>query len=58
MKVLKFDEQKDGSAILEIEITEEENQFYIQYALTDILKKQIEREKNENNICPPVPERT
>ena len=56
MKVLKFDEQEDGSAILEIEITKEENQFYIEYAITDIIVKQIEREKDEGIIRSSVPE--
>lgn len=56
MKIIDFQEQEDGSAIMQIEITKEENQFYIQYALTNILKEQIEREKNEDNICSPVSE--
>ena len=50
MKVLKFNEQEDGSAILEIEISKEENQYYIEYAVVDIIKKQIEREKDEGII--------
>ena len=56
MKVLKFDEQPDGSAILEIEITEKENQFFVEYAVTNIIKEQIEREKDENYIRPTIPE--
>jgi hypothetical protein len=56
MKVLKFDEQPDGSAIIEVEITEEENQFFIEYAVTNIIKEQIERTRNEDNLCTPVSE--
>lgn len=56
MKVLKFEENPDGSANVEVEISEEENQFFIQYAVTNIIKEQIEREKDANNICPTVSE--
>ena len=55
MKVLEINEQEDGSAILEVEITKEENRFYIEYAVTDILRKQIEREKDEDIIRSSVP---
>lgn len=45
MKVLKFEEQEDGSAIVELDVTEEEQNFLIGYAVNDILKKAIESEK-------------
>ena len=43
MEVLSVKDQKDGSAIVELNMTEEENNFLIQYAVVDILQKQIER---------------
>lgn len=47
MEVLSIKDQEDGSAIVELNMTEEENNFLLQYAIVDILKKQIEREKHE-----------
>ena len=45
MKVLKITNQPDGSAILDLEISEEENKLLIQYAVVNILKEQIENEE-------------
>jgi len=57
MKILKITDQPDGSAIVEMELSDEENNFFVEYAVVDILKKQIERIKNgEVDICPAVPE--
>jgi hypothetical protein len=39
MKVLDITELEDGSAILEVEITEEEKNFFIEYAFNDMIKK-------------------
>ena len=43
MKILKITEQDDGSCMLDCEFSEEEVNFFIEYAVIDILKKQIER---------------
>jgi hypothetical protein len=57
MKVLKITDQPDGSAIIEIEMSDEENNFFVEYAVVDILKKQLERIKNgEIDIRPTIPE--
>jgi len=51
MEVLSIEEQKNGSAIITLSITQEENNMLVQYSVVDILQKQIEREKNnEDNI--------
>ena len=47
MDVLSVTDQPDGSAALEVTMTEEENNILIQYAVADILQKQIERMKDE-----------
>ena len=49
MQVLKVEEQNDGSAILEIEMTEKEKDFLINYAINDILRKQIDKMEEEEN---------
>ena len=55
MEVLDIKEQEDGSAIVEIVVTEEENQFFVEYAILNILKKQIERiENGEIDLCPTI----
>jgi hypothetical protein len=51
MEVLSVTDQPDGSAIVELNMTEEENNILIQYAVADILQKKIERIKNEDNLC-------
>ena len=43
MEVISITDQEDGSAIVELSMTEEENNFFVEYAVVDILKKQIER---------------
>ena len=46
IKVTKFEEQEDGSAIVEVEMDEEAKSKLIEYAMLDLLKKMIEREEN------------
>ena len=46
LKVTKFEEQEDGSAIVELEMDEETKGMLIEYAIVDLLKKMIEREEN------------
>ncbi len=48
MDVLNVEEQEDGSAIITMNMTEAENNLLIEYAVVDILKKQIERMNNEH----------
>ena len=50
MEVLSIEEQEDGSAILTLNMTEEENRLLVEHAVVDILGKQIERIENEDNI--------
>ncbi len=45
MEILSVKDLPDGSAILEVNISEEENDFFIEYAILDILKKQLQREE-------------
>ncbi len=52
MDVLNIEEQKDGSAIVTLNMTEEENNILIEYAVINILREQIKRMKNENKrVC-------
>jgi len=48
MRIPKFIENDDGSATITLEISEEENQLLIQYAITNILKEKIKEERNIN----------
>jgi len=48
MEVTSIEEQEDGSAIVELKMSQEENNFLVEYAVVDILKKQIERCKDEH----------
>ena len=50
MDVLSIEEQEDGSAILTLNMTEEENRLLVEHAVVDILGKQIERIENEDII--------
>lgn len=49
MEVLKITDQPDGSAIVDLELTEEENNFFLEYAIVDILRKQIKIMEGELN---------
>jgi hypothetical protein len=55
MNILKITDNPDGSCDLELELTQEENNMLIEYAVTNLLREMIERSKHENNICPPIP---
>jgi len=48
MEVLKITENEDGSATVDISLTEEENNLLLNYAINNILRDQIERMKKEN----------
>ena len=48
MEILKIIDQPDGSAILDLEISEEENNMLIQYAVINILKEYIESNERKN----------
>ena len=41
MEVLSIEEQDDGSAIVKLSMTHEENNILVEHAVIDILKKQI-----------------
>jgi hypothetical protein len=43
MEVLKLKEKEDGSAELQIELTSEEEQMLLSYAITNILKESFEK---------------
>ena len=48
MKILKTTEDPEkGLCTMECEFTEGEVSFFVEYAVNDILKKQIERMENE-----------
>ena len=47
MDVLSVEEQDDGSAIVTLNMTQQENDILVEYAVVDILKKQFERMENE-----------
>jgi len=49
MKILKLHEPKDGFCTMECEFSEDEINFFVEYAVNDILKKQIK--KMEQRIC-------
>jgi RNA polymerase-binding transcription factor DksA len=43
MEVISITDQEDGSAIVELSMTEAENNMLIEYAVVDILRKQMEK---------------
>jgi len=45
MDVLNMEDQPDGSVILEIEMTIEEQNMLIKYAILDLVKKEIKGRK-------------
>jgi len=49
MEVLKVVDQEDGSAIVDLEMSSQESNFFLEYAILDILKKQIKREGEKLN---------
>lgn len=61
MKVLSIKEQPDGSALLDLEMTEEERDLFIEIGVITCLKEKIkefeEELKNESNdLCSTIPE--
>lgn len=42
MEVLEIKEQKDGSATINLDLSDEEVKVLLQYAIVNILKEQIE----------------
>jgi len=56
MKVLKITDQLDGSAIVDLEMSDEEQHIILEYGFCCLLKDQIERMKNEDNLCTTIPE--
>jgi len=56
MKVLSVNDQPNGSAIIDVEMTEEEKDMLIEYGFNAMLKTVIERFEDEINIRPSVPD--
>lgn len=48
MEVISIEEQEDGSAIVNLNMTEEENNMLVGFAVNTILKDQIEKMEKEN----------
>ena len=48
MDILNMIDQEDGSCIVECSFSEREAEFFLNYAIKDILKKQLERMENEH----------
>lgn len=52
MEVTKIIENEDGSATLDLDLTEEEINIFVEYAVVDILKKYIEKcEQDSKKRC-------
>jgi len=51
MDVLSVTDQEDGSAIVELSMTEQEQNWLIQHAVTDLLQKAIARESRTCCDC-------
>jgi hypothetical protein len=47
MELLEFKENEDGSATFRIDFTQKECEMLLEYAVIDIIKKQIERYRDE-----------
>jgi len=50
MKVLNITEEKDGSAILELELSEKEEQALLSYTVNNILKEFVEKACKQGEI--------
>lgn len=50
MEILEIIENDDGSCTMECEFRDDEVNFFINYAVVDILKKQIKHYDQEANI--------
>ena len=51
MEVLSVTDQEDGSAIVELDMTEQEQNWLIQHAVCDILQKAIDRDSRRCCDC-------
>jgi len=49
MKVLNLTEHKDGSATLELELTEEEIKLLVEYAIQQLIKKYLKETIDDIN---------
>lgn len=61
MEVISIKEQPNGSAIVELEMTKEEQNIFLEIGLVHCLKESIknfEEEVNANNLCPSIPKQT
>jgi hypothetical protein len=47
MEVTKITENEDGSATLDLDLTKEEIDIFVEYAVVDILKKHINKLEQE-----------
>jgi len=45
MEIIEFNEKEDGSAEIVVNFTEEEVKLLLNYAVNDILRKQVEKLK-------------
>jgi hypothetical protein len=54
MNVLSIEEQPDGSAIVEVEMTEKEKDMFIEIGILTCLKEGIKQ--HEDNLRTPAPE--
>ena len=54
MEVLSVTDQEDGSAIVELEMTEQEQNWLIQHAVCDIIQKAIDRDSRRCCDCEEV----
>lgn len=54
MNVLKIEDQEDGSAIIEMEMSETERDFLIEFGFNEMLKKVVKGFEDEINIRPSV----
>lgn len=49
MRVLNLIEYKDGSAALNLELTEEENRLLIEYAIQQLLREKLKKYEGKYN---------
>lgn len=42
MEILDIKEQEDGSAIVEVVMTKQENDYFVEYAIVNILREKLE----------------
>jgi len=54
MNVISIKEQPDGSAIVEVEMTEQEQQIFLEIGILEAIKKGMEA--HEDNFRTPIPE--